>query len=52
LARIYEEDVIEEDSKTGEDKQGIQLIESLEILDDYTKAMEHRSKAYSIRGSN
>lgn len=48
LARIYEEDIVEEPDEGG---QMVQMMEQMEILDNYTKVMEHRSKAYSIRGS-
>ena len=50
LARIYEEDIIEETAaKTSE--QSVMLMEPLEILDNYTKVLEHRSQAYSTRNS-
>lgn len=41
LARIYEEDVLEEEDNSTT------LMTSPEILDDYTKDLEHRSLAYS-----
>ena len=50
LARIYEEDIIEETAaKTNE--PSVMLMEPLEILDNYTKVLEHRSQAYNTRNS-
>ena len=46
LARIYEEDIIEESSSS---EQSVLLMEPLEILDNYTKILEHRSNAYNGR---
>eukprot|EP00347_Sterkiella_histriomuscorum_P024519 403330825 len=50
LARIYEEDVVEEDDLIVDGGQG-GLNEPLEIMDNYTKNLERRSRAYSNRGS-
>lgn len=50
LARIFEEDVIENHQDASKSVSA-KLSEPLEILDNYTKVMEHRLKAKSIRGS-
>jgi hypothetical protein len=44
LARIYEEDILD-DSESDQ----MMLTESLEILDNYQKVMEHRHEAFQTR---
>ena len=44
LARIYEEDLLREED---EDDSVMIMTEPVEIIDNYSHNMEHRSRAYS-----
>lgn len=48
LARIYEEDLLKDD----DDDSVMVMTEPMEILDNYTHNMEHRSRAYSHHRTN